>query len=191
MNKIFGKARSEAAQAAKKFANVSVNRGKTVYPKAPKDLENLGIRWDYDGEVEHNGTIYNKFQIQPNAGKVPSTIREWREKNGGTHAVMGVMYVKKGGSVDDVAAGWDAFEREFKGSGSGEDSSSQGGTGSGTGGSSSSGWDWWKDEGIWHRQINGVDQWRAPESTTDSDWIYSTKQRKYFIKYANGAVQWQ
>jgi hypothetical protein len=134
MNKIFGKARSEAAQAAKKFANVSVNRGKTVYPKAPKDLENLGIRWDYDGEVEHDGTIYNKFQIQPNAGKVPSTIREWREKNGGTHAVMGVMYVKKGGSVDDVAAGWDAFEREFKGSGSGEDSSSQGGTGFGTGG---------------------------------------------------------
>jgi hypothetical protein len=166
MNKVFGKARSEAAKAAKKFTNVSVNRGKTVYPKAPKDLENLGIRWDYDGEVEDNGTLYNKFQVQPNAGKVPSTIREWREKNGGTHAVMGVMYVKKGGSVDDVAGGWDTFEREFKGSDSGEGSSSQGGAGgtkSGTGGSSSSEWVWWDNEGIWHRQINGVDEWSAPK----------------------------
>lgn len=141
------------------------------------------------------------FQIQPNAGKVPSTIREWREKNGGTHAVMGVMYVKKGGSVDDVAAGWATFEGEFKGSGSGEASSSQGGAGdtrsvtggsrSVTGGSSSSEWVWWADEGIWHRQTKGVDEWMAPASDADSDWIYSTKERKYFLKYANGAVVWQ
>jgi hypothetical protein len=115
MNKIFDNARSAAAKAAKKFTNVSVNRGKTTYPKKPKDLENLGIRWDYDGEVEDNGILYNKFQVQPNAGKVPSTIREWREKNGGTHAVMGVMYVKKGGSSEDVTEGWDKFEEEFKG----------------------------------------------------------------------------
>ena len=114
MNKIFDKARSAAANAAKKFTNVSVNRGKTAYPKKPKDLENLGIRWDYDGEVEAHGTLYNKFQIQPNAGKVPSTIRQWREKNGGTHAVMGVMYVKKGGSSEDVTKAWDKFEEEFK-----------------------------------------------------------------------------
>jgi hypothetical protein len=114
MNKIFDKARSAAAKAAKKFTSVSVNRGKTAYPKAPKDLENLGIRWDFDGEVEEEGTVYNKFQIQPNAGKVPSTIREWREKNGGTHAVMGVMYVKKGGSSEDVTEAWDNFEEKFK-----------------------------------------------------------------------------
>ena len=196
MNKVFGKARLEAAKAAKKFTKVSVKRGKTVYPKAPKDLENLGIRWDYDGEVEDNGTLYNKFQIQPNAGKVPSTIREWRDKNGGTHAVLGVMYVKKGGSVEDVAAGWDNFEREFKGTDSGEASSSQGragGTGTGTtgtgaGDSSSSEWVWWDDEGIWHRQMNGVDEWSAPSGGVDSGWIYSTRRRKYFVKYANGAV---
>ncbi|PVH68945.1 hypothetical protein DL98DRAFT_522449 [Cadophora sp. DSE1049] len=35
---------------------------------------------------------------------------------------MGVMYVRKNGSVEDVAAGWDNFAKEFKGSTSGEDS---------------------------------------------------------------------
>jgi hypothetical protein len=63
MNKTFDKARSAVATAAKKFTDVSVNRGKTAYPKKPKDLENLGIRWDYDGEVEENGTLHNKFQV--------------------------------------------------------------------------------------------------------------------------------
>lgn len=33
---------------------------------------------------------------------------------------MGVMYVKKDGSVDDVAVGWDNSAKEFKGSNSGE-----------------------------------------------------------------------
>ncbi|KAH8157474.1 hypothetical protein CIB48_g10771 [Xylaria polymorpha] len=194
MNKILDKARSAATNAAKKLTNVSVSRGQTAYPKKQKDLENLGIRWDYDGEIEQDGTLYNKFQIQPNAGKVDSTIRHWREKHGGTHAVMGVMYVKKDGSVEDVAVGWDNFAKEFKGSTSGEGSSSAGeagGSGTGTGGSSSSEWVWWGDEGIWYRQINGVDEWYAPESGEDSDWIYSNRQRKYFIKYANGAVVWQ
>jgi hypothetical protein len=69
MNKVFDKARSAVATSAKKFTNVSVNRGKTAYPKASKDLENLGIRWDFDGEVEASGIVYNKFQVQPNPGK--------------------------------------------------------------------------------------------------------------------------
>ena len=56
--------------------------------------------------------------------------------------------------------------------------------------SSSSEWVWWDDEGLWHRQTNGVDEWLAPECDADSDWIYSTRQRQYFVKYANGAVVW-
>jgi hypothetical protein len=194
MNKAFDKARSAITSSAKKFTNVSVNRGKTAFPKTPKDLENLGIRWDFDGEIEANGILYNKFQVQPNAGKVPSTIREWREKNGGTHAVMGVMYVKKGGSAQDVAEGWDNFQSEFKGFDSQAGSSSQGaagGSGSGIGGSSSSEWDWWSDEGLWYRQVNGADEWRAPTSSADSDWTYSTRKRRYFVKHGNGAVTWQ
>jgi len=37
--------------------------------------------------------------------------------------------VKKGGSAEDVAEGWEKFEKEFKGSDPGEGSSSQGGAG--------------------------------------------------------------
>jgi hypothetical protein len=33
----------------------------------------------------------------------PLTIREWREKNGGTNAAMGVMHLKKLGPAKDVA----------------------------------------------------------------------------------------
>lgn len=115
MNKVLSTVGDAAAGAAKKFTNVSVGRGKTAFPKAPKQLENLGLRFDFDGEVQRNGITYNKFQVQPNAGKVNSTIRAWKEKNGGSHAVMGVMYVKKDGDVNDVKEGFQAFENEFKG----------------------------------------------------------------------------
>jgi len=114
MNKVFSNVGNAAAAAAKKLTNVSVSRGKTAWPKAPKDLENLGIRFDYDGEVVRDGVTYNKFQVQPNSGKIPSTVRDWRDKNGGTHAVMGVMYVKKNGGVDDFRRGFKDFETEFK-----------------------------------------------------------------------------
>ncbi|KAF2726657.1 hypothetical protein EJ04DRAFT_173934 [Polyplosphaeria fusca] len=114
MNKVFSKADGMLAEAAKKFTSVSVNRGKTAFPKAPKDLESLGIRWDFDGEVTQGEQVYNKFQIQPNAGKIPSSIKDWREKNGGTHAVMGTMYVKKGGSKGDVQEAFEKFKKEFK-----------------------------------------------------------------------------
>lgn len=115
MNKVWSKAQKALSNAAKKFTNVSVNRGKTAYPKSPKDLENLGVRWDFDGEVIQEGVVYNKFQVQPNAGDVPSSIRAWRDKNGGTHAVMGNMYVKKNGSVEDVTDAFDKFTEEFEG----------------------------------------------------------------------------
>lgn len=114
MNKVFSKADGMIAEAAKNFTSVSVNRGKTAFPKEPKDLETLGIRWDFDGEVTQDGQVFNKFQIQPNAGKVPSSIKDWREKNGGTHAVMGTMYVKKGGSEGDVQEAFETFKKELK-----------------------------------------------------------------------------
>jgi hypothetical protein len=40
--------------------------------------------------------------MQPNAGKIPFSIQQWREKNGGTHAVMATALVKKGGTKNDV-----------------------------------------------------------------------------------------
>ena len=91
----------------KKFVKPSVGRGKTVWPKAQNDLEKYGVRFDYDGEVTQDGVIYHKFQCQPNAGKIPSSVKRWREANGGTHAVMGTMLVKKDGEVNDVRTSMD------------------------------------------------------------------------------------
>ena len=126
------------------------------------------MRFDFDGEVEHNGVCYNRFQVQPNAGKIDSAFRQWREKNGGTHAVMGIMYVKKNGTKSDVDAGWATFTKAFLAARAfeipedTEDSTSA--TQDATQGSSSTDWDWWGDEKIWHRRVNGTDEWLASQS---------------------------
>lgn len=39
------------------------------------------------------------------ADGVPSSIRQWREQNGGAHSVMASAFVKKGGTKDDVKKG--------------------------------------------------------------------------------------
>lgn len=85
-----------------KLLNPTVGRGKTAWPKGQKDQQNYGIRLDYDGVVTKDGVEYHKYQCQPNAGKIASSIREWRENNGGTHAVITSVLIKKGGTQDDV-----------------------------------------------------------------------------------------
>ncbi|OOF98688.1 hypothetical protein ASPCADRAFT_204463 [Aspergillus carbonarius ITEM 5010] len=91
----------------KKFTNPTAGPGKTAFPKGQAEQERLGVRWDYDGEVTDDDAdvVYHKFQMQPNAGKVPSTIKRWRENHGGTHAVMATALVKKDGSKEDVEEG--------------------------------------------------------------------------------------
>ncbi|EEH10505.1 conserved hypothetical protein [Histoplasma capsulatum G186AR] len=89
----------------KKFTNPTAGRGRTVFPKAQAAQERLGVRWDYDGEVTKEDGTYHKFQMQPNAGKVPSSIKRWREGHGGTHAVMATALVKKDGSKEDAEKG--------------------------------------------------------------------------------------
>ena len=91
----------------KKFTKPTVGRGKTAWPKTPTDLEKYGVRFDYDGEVTQHGVTYHKFQCQPNAGKIPSSVKKWRDANGGTHAVMGTVLVKKDGAKDDVRESMD------------------------------------------------------------------------------------
>jgi len=97
--------KQEAVKAWKKLANPTVGRGKTAFPRSQKEQETLGVRLDYDGEVTQDGIQYHKYQIQPNAGKVPTSIEQWRKKNGGTHAVMGSIFVKKDGTKEEVDAG--------------------------------------------------------------------------------------
>ncbi|KAG8980955.1 hypothetical protein FRB93_008836 [Tulasnella sp. JGI-2019a] len=112
--------RAAAAQAVngnawQKFTNLTAGQGKTVFPKKPSDQEQLGVRWDYDGEITSEGTIYHKFQLQANAGNVPSTIKQWRGANGGTHAVMADVLVKKDGTKEDVEEGLEVAISQVQG----------------------------------------------------------------------------
>lgn len=97
----------------KKFADPTVGRGKTAFPKTPADKLRFGIRFDYDKVVTHEGTEYHMFKMQPNAGKIPSSIKIWRDKNG-TDAVMARVLVKKGATVDDVEEALEAAREKFK-----------------------------------------------------------------------------
>lgn len=97
-----------------KFANPSAARGKTAYPKTSADQEKFGIRFDYDKVVtQDDGTECHMFKMQPNAGKIPSSIKAWRDKNG-THAVMANVLVKKGGTMEEVETALDAAREAFK-----------------------------------------------------------------------------
>lgn len=107
IGKSLGKSVAKAVEGNtwKKFTNPSAGRGKTVHPKGKAEQESIGTRWDYDGEVSRADGTYHKFQLQANAGKVPSSIKQWRDANGGTHAVMATGYVKKDGTKEDVEKG--------------------------------------------------------------------------------------
>jgi hypothetical protein len=97
-----------------KFANPSAARGKTAFPKTPADQEKFGIRFDYDKEVTRDdGTVYHMFKMQFNAGKIPSSIKAWRDKKG-TDAVMATVLVKKGATVEEVEAALQAAREAFK-----------------------------------------------------------------------------
>lgn len=76
--------------------------------------EQFGWRYDYDGEVVKDGVTYNKIQIQPNAGKVPSPVKQFREANGGTHAVAATAFVKKGATQEEVQKALDDAHSTIK-----------------------------------------------------------------------------
>ena len=85
----------------RKFFVVTVGRGKTVWPQSPAMQARHHIRWDYDGVITlEDGIEYHKFQVQVNAGKINSTLRQWREKNS-THGVIATMYIKKDEPVSE------------------------------------------------------------------------------------------
>lgn len=59
--------------------------------------------------------MYHKFQLQANAGSIPSSIARWRDTNGGTHAVMATVYVKKDGTKEEVRQGLEEGTESVKG----------------------------------------------------------------------------
>ncbi|KAL8646017.1 MAG: hypothetical protein Q9226_007045 [Calogaya cf. arnoldii] len=111
MRKCFHHALSQntSSGAWTKLAKVTVSPGRTAWPTSPRMKEAIGVRFDYKGEEVVKGkdnttTTYNLFNVQPKAGKTPASIIDWRNRNGGTHAVMAVARVKKDGTQDDVEA---------------------------------------------------------------------------------------
>jgi hypothetical protein len=47
--------------------------------------------------------VYHKFEMQLDAGSnIPSTIKNWRDANGGTRAVMANVLGKKDSTKEDV-----------------------------------------------------------------------------------------
>lgn len=98
-----------------KFTTPKVSRGKTAFPSGSQAQSQLGVRYDYDGIVTRNGVECHKFNVQPNAGQdVPSAFKRWREANGGTHAVMATMYVKKDGTKQDVEQALEEAHKDVK-----------------------------------------------------------------------------
>ncbi|KAG6899529.1 hypothetical protein C0995_005758 [Termitomyces sp. Mi166 len=98
-----------------KFANPSAARGKTAFPKTSADQEKYGIRFDYDTVISKEGTDFHTFKMQPNKGKIPSSIKTWRDKNG-TDAVMATVWVKTDASAEEVEAALEAAREDFKNS---------------------------------------------------------------------------
>ena len=95
-----------------KFACPSACHGKTAFPNMPAALERFGIWFDYDTVVNRDGTDFHLFKMQPNKGKIPSSIKAFRDKHG-THAVMATVLVKKGANAKEVEAALNAARKEF------------------------------------------------------------------------------
>ncbi|CAK3787534.1 Hypothetical predicted protein [Lecanosticta acicola] len=86
------------------------------YTKFTHPKKQMGVRYDYDGEVKKDGVDCHKYNLQPNAGDdIPSSIKRWRKDNGGTHEVMAVVYVKKDGTKDDVEKALHDAHKNVKG----------------------------------------------------------------------------
>lgn len=96
-----------------KFPNPSVPRGQTAFPRRPGDQERLGIRCDYDTVVNKDGIDYHTYKMQANQGKIPSSIKAWRDKNG-TDAVMTIIWVKVDATEEEVSAALEDAAKRFK-----------------------------------------------------------------------------
>ncbi|EME44741.1 hypothetical protein DOTSEDRAFT_152750 [Dothistroma septosporum NZE10] len=113
MKKAFGNASKKAVEGNNytKFTTPRVSRGKTAFPSGSLAQSQLGIRYDYDGIVTRDGIECHKYNVQPNAGNnIPSSIKRWREANGG----MSTVYVKKDGTKQDVENALEEAHKDVK-----------------------------------------------------------------------------
>ena len=84
---------TERPSLLRKFFAPKVGRGKTIWPLTDKQLLRYGFWWDFDGVFTKEEGDFFKYQLQLNAGKIPSTLALWRKTIGGTHATLTSMYI--------------------------------------------------------------------------------------------------
>lgn len=53
--------------------------------------------------MNKNGQTFYKDQLQPNAGKIPALIEDWRKNNGDKHGVMTVVLIGKDATKEEVS----------------------------------------------------------------------------------------
>lgn len=82
---------TERPSLLRKFFAPKVGRGKTIWPLTDKQLLRYGFWWDFDGVFTKEEGDFFKYQLQLNAGKIPSTLALWRKTIGGTHATLTSM----------------------------------------------------------------------------------------------------
>lgn len=97
----------------KKLTKPTVPVGGTQWPKSASELERQGVRFDYDGTVTEDGQEFHRYQIQPNAGKIPSAWKRWRDEHGGTHAVIGTLKVKKDATMEEFREALEKFRENL------------------------------------------------------------------------------
>ena len=63
----------------KKLTMVSVSKGRTSWLKTPADQQDYDVRFDFAKQTTslegHQSEVFNNFQVQSNADKIPSTFR--------------------------------------------------------------------------------------------------------------------
>lgn len=93
--------------------------GKTAFPGPQQEAlqGKYGLRLDFAQELTRNGIVYNIFTMHANenSGSVPSPLDNWRDTYN-THAVMAIVLVKKGATMDEVEAALIKAEQEINNS---------------------------------------------------------------------------
>lgn len=103
------------ANSYKKLVRPSIALRKTAFPRTAAELENLGVRFDFEDTTEENGKKFHRFQVQVNAGnKIPTSWKQWRQKNEkGTYRIVATVKVPDDGTKEDFQAALDAVDSEI------------------------------------------------------------------------------
>lgn len=77
-------------------------------------LEQLGVRFNFAGTIEKNGRKFHRFQVQVNAGKIPTSWKQWRQKHEkGTHGIVATVEIPDNGSEEEVQEALDAVDDQI------------------------------------------------------------------------------